>query len=88
MKTALEELQEYSDKLIRDGVSPEEYMNNIPVKIFGIFKSLKDKRDIESAYHEGFFDGRRWSDKQLGANVDLFYKNGHDYYIKTFKLDE
>lgn len=47
-----------------------------------------EKEQITASYHEGFFDGRRWSDKQLGANVDLFYKNGHDYFIKTFKSDE
>ena len=84
MKTTLTELQEYSNELIRNGVTPEEYMSSIPVKIFGIFKKDNERKCLESAYNEGFFDGRRFSDKRLGAKIETMYSNGHDYFVKNY----
>ena len=41
MKTVIRELQDYSDKLIREGIDSEEYMVKIPVAIFGVIHKSK-----------------------------------------------
>lgn len=88
MGTAIQDLIEVVRKR-RDFMEDEGYkeaMQDVLLIALNLIKT--EKEQIKSAYHEGFFDGRRWSDKQLGAKVDLFYKNGHDYYVKTFKSGE
>lgn len=81
MKTVIRELQDYSDKLIREGIEAKEYMVKIPVAIFGIiYKSKKEKIEIEKAFNAGFQNGVQFSKKEKTE-----YKNGHDYFIKKYK---
>ena len=81
MKTVIQELQDYSDKLIREGIDSEDYMVKIPVAIFGlIHKSKKEKIEIEKAFNAGFHNGLQFSKKE-----ETEYKNGHDYFIKKYK---
>lgn len=69
----LKELEQYSDQLIRSGISGEDYMIKIPVKIFGLlYKTPEDS----------FTEKVKTKIKELQELSDL-YKNKASKYVVT-----
>lgn len=69
----LKELEQYSDQLIRSGISGEDYMIKIPVKIFGLlYKTPEDS----------FTEKVKTKIKELRELSD-FYKNKASKYVMT-----
>ena len=59
-KTALQILNEYSDGLISSGITSDEYMIKIPVKMWiMIHKTFEEQLNIEEAYRDGYNKGYR-----------------------------
>ena len=82
MKTAIQQLQEYSDELIRNGISPEEYMTNISVKMWTMLnKTFEEQLLIEDAYRDGYNKG--YMEGRLNK-VEIPFKMPIDYFNEKF----
>lgn len=71
-KKLLKELEQYSDGLIRGGISGEDYMVKIPVKIFGLLYKTPD-----------IFEDRVKAKIEELQKHYKYYKHKADTYVMT-----
>ena len=85
-KTALQILNEYSDELISSGITSDEYMVKIPIKMWTmIHKTFEEQLNIEDAYRDGYNKGYR--EGRLNRHEIPFVMPIDYFEAKYFKSD-
>ena len=85
-KTALQILNEYSDELIGSGITSDEYMVKIPIKMWTmIHKTFEEQLIIEDAYRDGYNKG--YIEGRLNKHEIPFVMPIDYFESKYFKSD-
>ena len=89
-KTALQILNEYSDGLISSGITSDEYMVKIPLKMWTmIHKTFEEQLSIEDAYRDGYNKGYRegrLNRHEIPFVMPIDYFEYRNYEIQIFSF--